>query len=206
MTRRLRRLALSEVFGEGLLRRIDRLHGRRELHLTRLFKVCVLLVEIAVIRAHGIVLRRLDERGAADDEGKPRHCLYAFLCRCHAEVDIRLLHRKWQHRIRRSRIDDERRAVCMRKRTDLADGIQDARARLVVRRIDESDVGIFCERTLDRRKIGHVFDRRAKVDMGKSVCAADSNGTRRIRAVVYDEHLLSRRQKRIQAHVHIERT
>ena len=61
MTRRLRRLALGEVFGERLLRSIDRLHGRRELHLSRLFKVGVLLVEIAVIRAHGIILRRLDE-------------------------------------------------------------------------------------------------------------------------------------------------
>ena len=75
----------------------------------------------------------------------------------------------------------------------------------MMRRIDESDVGIFCERTLDSRKIGHVFDRRAKVDMGKSIGAAYIDGTRRIRAVVDDEHFLPRRQKRIQAHVHVER-
>ena len=123
MARRLRRLALGEVFGKRLLCRINRLHGRRELHLSRLFKVGVLLVEIAVIRAHGIILRRFDERGAADDKGKPRHRLYTLLRRCHAEVNVRLFHRKGQHRIRRSRIDDERRAVRMRERTDLADGV-----------------------------------------------------------------------------------
>ena len=42
--------------------------------------------------------------------------------------------------------------------------------------------------------------------MRQPIGAAYIDGTRRIRTVVYDEHLLLRRQKRVQAHVHVERT
>ena len=93
----------------------------------------------------------------------------------------------------------------MGKRTDFADGIQDARARLMVRRIDERNVGIVREFAFNPLKIGDIVNPCLKINRRESVCTANIDGACRVCTIIDDKHLFILGQERVQAHVHIER-
>ena len=93
------------------------------MHLSGLFKILVLQIQVAVIRTHRIFLRCLDDIGFADDERKSRHRHQPLLCRGHTEIDIVFCHIDRAHRQRGCGIRHKDRTVLMRQRTDLADRI-----------------------------------------------------------------------------------
>ena len=54
------RFTFGKIFLQSLNRGVDRLHGRREMHLSRFLKIVILQEEIAIVRTLGIVCRRLN--------------------------------------------------------------------------------------------------------------------------------------------------
>ena len=167
------RLSLGEVFGERTLCCVYGLYGRGKAHLARLLEALVLHDEVRIVGAHGIVLCRREQGFFGDDEGEPRHPLDALLRRGHADIDVHLVGGEGDHGIGRDGIGDHDCAVCMGECADLAHGVQDARARLLMRRVDGGDVGILCERALHRIEVGQTVRREGQVDVRHGVGACD---------------------------------
>lgn len=198
--------AFGKIFLQGLNRGVDRLNGRREVHLARLLEVVVLEEQIAVVAALRVVRRRLDEVRAADDEAQARHRLQPLLRRGHAKVDVVALDVDRPHGKRRRRVHGEGGAVLMGEGADFSDGIEKPRARFVVRCVHKLHVGVRFERFLHLREIRLLRGRKREIDDGHAVVAADFHGTRAVGAVVDDQDLAAFRQEGIEAHVDVERS
>ena len=142
--------------------------------------------------------------GAADDEGEAGHGHDALLGGGHAEVDVVLLHIDGNHGERRGGVEHRDGAILVGQGADFADGVEDARAGLVVGGVDEGDVGVLLEGLLHEGEVGALEDTTLEVDMRQVVVLAHLDGARGIGAVVDDEGLLTLGEEGVEADVDVD--
>lgn len=97
--------------------------------------------------------------------------------------------------------------VRMDERGELANRIEDARAGLLMRRVNDGDVvrRVRLQKFLRLVKMNGAIDRQFRVDDIHRIGAGDVRRTARVRAVVEHEELLASRHERIDADIHRER-
>ena len=198
-------LSLDEVLHQCALCRVDGLHRRSEAHLARLLKPLVLHDEVRIVRAYGIGFCCRENRFFCKDEREACHALDPLLRRGHADVDVHLVRGERDHCIGGDRVHDHDRAVRMGEGADLAHGVQDARTRLLMCRVDGSNVGMLVERALNGGEVGQPVNGEGQIDMRHGIGARHRRSTCGVGAVVDDEEFFVRRHERAHAGVHADR-
>ena len=171
------------------------------MHLTGSLKVLVLQIQIAIIRPHREIFRSFNDVATANNIRQARHCLDSLLRRCHAKVDVVLVHVNGNHRIRRGRIRNEERTVLVRKRAYLADRIQKTRARLVEGHIHISHIRIIFKRRFNNVEVRRSINRLLHLNKRHVIRREYIAGTLAIRTVVHNKRSLTLCKQRIQDNV-----
>ena len=93
----------------------------------------------------------------------------------------------------------------MGQSADLTNGVQNAGAGFVVGGMYQGNVRVIAQRFFHKGQIGLLIHREFQVNVGHTVVLADLYGTGAVGTVVHHKDLFAGGQKRIQAHIDIQR-